>query len=130
MKVALAENSKTGVFYNGIVYAASGENVELELSSNIAPTDPTFKGYTASAGTFDGNTLTMLDEDVTVSEEFARTEITIKSVDINGIITSTTVYAETYTTADYTVPSAPYLDGYDFAGWKVNGKLCTVQYAI
>ncbi len=56
------------------------------------------------------------------------------SFDINDIATPTTVYAETYTSADYTVPNAPYLDGYDFKGWTVNDTLYTtadeVQTAV
>ena len=51
------------------------------------------------------------------------TAVVINSIDINGITASKTVYAETYTDADYKVPSAPYLDGYRFNGWTVNGTL-------
>lgn len=54
-----------------------------------------------------------------------KTEVIINSVDINGISTKKTVYAENYTDADYTVPSAPYMDGYNFTGWKVNDTLYT-----
>ena len=66
--------------------------------------------------------------------ELEKTEVIINSVDINGTATPTTVYAETFTAADYTVPSAPYLDGYDFKGWTVNDTLYTtadeVQTAV
>jgi hypothetical protein len=54
-----------------------------------------------------------------------KTEVIIDSVDINGIKMSKTVYAENFTSADYSVPSATYMDGYSFTGWKVNDILYT-----
>lgn len=54
-----------------------------------------------------------------------KTEVVINSVDINGITTKTTVYAETFTAEDFIVPAKPYLDGYTFKGWTVNGSLYT-----
>ena len=58
-----------------------------------------------------------------------KTEVIINSVDINGIKTSKTVYAENFTSTDYSVPSATYMDGYTFTGWKVNGTLYTAADA-
>lgn len=83
-------------------------------------------GVVAVTSNNDGTySFTMPDGDVTVSAEFEmiKTEVIINSVDINGISTPTTVYKETYTSADYTVPASPYLDGYTFSGWKVNDVL-------
>ena len=75
-----------------------------------------------------------LNRETIVIPMLEKTEVIINSVDINGNITKTTVFAETYTSADYTVPSAPYMDGYNFNGWKVNGTLYTtaddVQTAV
>ena len=75
-----------------------------------------------------------IEENAWVLPMLEKTAVVINSVDINGIKTPTTVYAETYADGDYTVPSAPYLDGYTFNGWKVNSTLCTtaedVQTAI
>ena len=48
------------------------------------------------------------------------TQITIDCVDINGITTSKTVYAETFTADEFIVPANPYLDGYTFRHWTVN----------
>ena len=60
-----------------------------------------------------------------------KTEVIINSVDINGITTSTPVYAETYTNEDYTVPQDIYLDGYTFIGWKVNnGETISTPEAV
>jgi hypothetical protein len=61
-----------GLLYNNVVdvlYAGSGDAVSLTLS-NTAPDAPDgyqYDGYTASAGTLSGSTLTMPDEDVTIS---------------------------------------------------------------
>ena len=75
-----------------------------------------------------------LSRETIVIPMLEKTEVIITSVDINGNSTKTTVFAETYTSADYTVPSAPYMDGYNFNGWKVNGTLYTtadnVQTAV
>ena len=58
----------TGIKYNDVYYAGSGDQVSLTLS-NTAPAAPAgyTYGYTASAGTLEGSTLTMPDEDVTIS---------------------------------------------------------------
>ena len=60
-----------------------------------------------------------------------KTEVIINTVDINGITTSTPVYAETYTNEDYTIPKDIYLDGYTFIGWKVNnGETISTPEAV
>ena len=51
--------------------------------------------------------------------------VTINCIDINNITTSSTVTAETFQSSDFIVPANPYLDGYTFSGWKVNGTLYT-----
>ena len=62
-----------GLLYNNnvvdVLYAGSGDAVSLTLS-NTAPDSPDgyqYDGYTTNAGTLSGSTLTMPDEDVTIS---------------------------------------------------------------
>ena len=59
----------TGIKGGDVLYAASGETVSLELANTAtgAPEGYQYGGYTASAGTLSGTTLTMPDENVTVS---------------------------------------------------------------
>lgn len=57
----------TGLAYNGKYYAAKDETVTL---GNTLPAGHDLTGYTASAGTIDGDTLTMPDSDVTVNVEY------------------------------------------------------------
>lgn len=66
-----------------------------------------------------------IEENSWVIPMLDKTEVSIITVDINGIRTSSTVYAETYSSSDYTLPSGVYLDGYNFTGWTVNDVLYT-----
>ena len=66
-----------GLLYNGTLYAGNEDEVSLTLSySGTVPTGYQYSGYTASnGGTVSGNatdgwTLTMPDEDVTISPDF------------------------------------------------------------
>ena len=60
----------SGIEYNGNLYAGSEDTVELSLNYTGTPAAGyTVKGYTASAGTLNGTTLTMPAEDVTVTAE-------------------------------------------------------------
>ena len=59
---------RVGIVYGGILYAGSGDQVSLTVSSTAFPPEPGYQyAFTASAGTVDGTTLTMPDQDVTVS---------------------------------------------------------------
>ena len=58
-----------GISYGGTNYAGGGESVSLTHGSK---TGYTFGGYTASAGTISGTTLTMPDADVTINAEWTR----------------------------------------------------------
>lgn len=62
-----------GLQYGDVIYAGNGDSVALTLGHDT-PTGYTFSGYTAGANTLDGTenpyTLTMPDEDVTVSAAF------------------------------------------------------------
>ena len=58
----------TGIKYNDVYYAGSGDEVSLTLSNSSAPAPEGYQyGYSASAGTLDGTTLTMPDGDVTIT---------------------------------------------------------------
>ena len=66
----------SGIKYGDVYYAGSGDNVGLTLSAERD--GYAFMGFTASAGTLtgsdtDGYSLTMPDEDVTVTAEFEKT---------------------------------------------------------
>lgn len=57
-----------GLVYGGILYAGLGDQVSLTVSSTASTPEPGYQyAFTASAGTVDGTTLTMPDEDVVVS---------------------------------------------------------------
>ena len=113
-----------------------GESVTI--TADPAPDGKVFKEWTGAdrliftSGSDKTATATfsMPDHDVSLSAvyEQIKTEVIIKTVDINGIKTSKTVYAETFTSADYSV-SAPYLDGYVFNGWNVNGETYPTENA-
>ena len=57
-----------GLLYNNILYAGSGDQLGLTLTTSAVCPQPGYQyGYTASAGTLSGTTLTMPDQDVTVN---------------------------------------------------------------
>ena len=118
--------SECGEVWDTVIY-----DVEKTSETPATYTNAGKKVYTASY-TYEGKEYTGTREVVIPMLE--KTAVTINSIDINGISTKTTVYAETYTDADYTVPDAPYMDGYNFKGWTVNGTLHTnaadVQSAV
>ena len=61
----------SGIEYNGNLYAGSGDTVALELNYTGTPAAGyTVKGYTASAGTLSGTTLTMPEDNVTINADF------------------------------------------------------------
>lgn len=63
-----------------------------------------------------------LSRETIILPKLELTEVIIRSYDINGFISETTVYAETYKKGDFTLPSPPaYVEGLEFAGWIVNG---------
>ncbi|MBQ9186486.1 MAG: choice-of-anchor J domain-containing protein [Prevotella sp.] len=67
----------TGIKYNDVYYAGSGEAVGLTLSHADAATGYSFDQYTASAGTLSGTTLTMPDADVTISATWTKNTKTL-----------------------------------------------------
>ena len=77
----------TGIKYNNVLYAGNGDAVSLTLNHSD-PTGYTFNGYTTTSGTLSGNanpyTLTMSDEDVTVSAAFELHPVSVTYLDENG----------------------------------------------
>ena len=66
---AYAGNS--GILYGNTFYAGSGDTVALELEYTGTPEAGYIQnGFTASAGTLSGTTLTMSEEDVTINADF------------------------------------------------------------
>ena len=83
-----AYEGNQGIKYGTTYYAGSGDVVRLTLS-NTAPAAPLgyrYDGYTASAGTISGSTLTMPDQDVTVSPALRSTHaaVPVTYVDADG----------------------------------------------
>lgn len=122
------------VIMNNVLLSGSNEETVLAEIGEYLPAGYSFgkleDEYSYRIFNADGEVVT---DPVTLRQP-VRTGVTIRSVDIDGDITSTKVYVETFTKGDYTVPASPYLDGYDFVGWTVNGKLYTnaddVQTAV
>ena len=83
----------SGIEYNGNLYAGSGDTVALELEYTGTPEAGYIQnGYTASAGTLSGSTLTMPAEDVTINANFdvestfdaSTGTLTLKGTVLNG----------------------------------------------
>ena len=131
-------------YLTGVYTLTLPENMEIATDADeeykvgsryFENTDLTFKaktGYGASNVKANGSeltadengvyTITMPEGSVTVTADIVKyTPVVINYVDINGITTPTTVYKEIYSNGEYTLPGTPYLDGYDFTGWTVNG---------
>ena len=101
--------------------------------------DPTYEaeGHLEYYFGSDGNYYIMEDGEYVVVEweelvipkkEYTMVEIDEK--DINGYITPLSVRVEDFSERDFEVPASPYLDGYDFAGWKVNGTLYSTSEEV
>lgn len=80
----------TGIKYNNVLYAGSGDAVSLTLSHADRP-GYTFSGYEASAGTLSGTTLTMPDDDVEITANYTATTATIE-MNAYGIMTYASEY--------------------------------------
>ena len=119
-------NSDHGTITVDKALADSGDSVSVTIVPHQGYKLKTFSVKDANDNevTVSDNKFIMPAGDVTVSAEYEMMPaVIIKSVDINGITFSQTVYTETYTDTDYTVQSVVYLDGYNFNGWKVNDTL-------
>ncbi len=96
------------------------------------PSEPQKENYTF-AGWYIGDSPydfgTPVTENITLTAHWY-TNVIIRCRDINNIVTSQTVYKETFTAGDFAVPSNPYIDGYTFQKWTVNGTDCTTAEAV
>ena len=109
--------------------ACNGEEVEIiAMLENYIPTDNSImvKSVTVNGqkianrnGHYKFNTAvtTAVTENITLTAKWYQ-NIIINETDINGITTPNIVNRETF--EEYSVPNAPYLDGYEFEGWTVN----------
>lgn len=115
----------SSVIMNNVLLSGNNEKTVLAEIGEYLPTGYSFgkleDEYSYRIFNADGEVVT---DPVTLKQP-VRTEVIIRSIDIDGDITSTKVYAETFTKTDYTVPASPYLDGYNFVGWTVNSRLLT-----
>lgn len=127
----------TGSWYYGAIYAqnVTPYTVIFDPANNDAVTTRTVTyGNTATApetaptkygydfvGWYNGDEAydftTPVTSNLTLTAHWEETQVSITYTDINGIDTVTRVGMLTGT---YTLPAAPYLDGYDFDGWTVN----------
>lgn len=71
----------TGIKYNDVYYAGSGESVSLALSHADAAAGYSFNEYTATAGTLSGTTLTMPDANVTINATWTENTTTLTDGD-------------------------------------------------
>jgi uncharacterized repeat protein (TIGR02543 family) len=115
----------SSVIMNNVLLSGSDEETVLAEIGEYLPTGYSFgkleDEYSYRIFNADGEVVT---DPVTLKQP-VRTEVIIRAIDIDGDITSTKVYAETFKKTDYTVPASPYLDGYNFIGWTVNSRLLT-----
>lgn len=90
------------------------------------PETPVKDGYTFVGWYNDGNEPfdfnTTVTEDITLTAKWYK-NIVISETNINGITTPNIINRETF--IEYSVQNAPYLDGYEFEGWKVNDTFYT-----
>lgn len=107
--------------------ASHVETETAAVSSEVlTPASYTSKGWTRYTATFNNSSFTSQTKDVQDIPMLVGTEVVIEVSDINGIRTSSTVYAETFST--FNLPEK-YMDGYNFIGWTVNGTLYTSKSA-
>ena len=77
-----------GIKFDGTYYAGNGDEVSLTLS-HTNKDGYTFKNYTATGGTLNGNTLTMPDADVTIGAQWERNAFELAdNADNSGVIST------------------------------------------
>ena len=77
-----------GIKFGGTYYAGNGDEVSLTLS-HTTKDGYTFKNYTATGGTLNGNTLTMPDADVTIGAQWERNAFELAdNTDNSGVIST------------------------------------------
>ncbi len=89
-------------------------------SAVLKPASYTAMGWTRYTASFSNSSFRTQTKDVQDIPMLAGTEVVIEVSDINGIKTSSTVIAESF--SGFNLPNT-YLDGYEFKGWTINGTL-------
>ncbi|MEE3402995.1 MAG: InlB B-repeat-containing protein, partial [Acutalibacteraceae bacterium] len=136
----------TNKWYYGAIYAqnVTPYTVTFDPANNDAVTTQTVTyGNTATApetapakygydfmGWYNGDEaydFTPVTGDLTLTAHWREKQVSVTYTDINGINTVSFVGMVTGT---YTLPSTPYLDGYDFDGWTVNSNPYTNKDAV
>lgn len=103
--------------------AVTTQTVTYGNTATAPKTAPTKYGYDF-VGWYNGDEAydfdTLVTSDLTLTAHWQETQVSITYTDINGFDTVTRVGMVSFSTATYTLPATPYLDGYDFDGWTVN----------
>ena len=108
--------NNSGLKYGNTCYACNGDNVALTLSHTTVPAGYSFSNYAVSAGSLSGTTLTMPNQDVTVSAPYTLNTYTITYNLAGGSVaganpTTFSVESETFTLIN------PTRTGFIFSGW-------------
>jgi uncharacterized repeat protein (TIGR02543 family) len=108
--------NNSGLKYGNTCYACNGDNVALTLSHTTVPAGYSFSNYAVSAGSLSGTTLTMPNQDVTVSAPYTLNTYTITYNLAGGSVaganpTTFSVESETFTLIN------PTRTNYIFSGW-------------
>ena len=123
----------TGILYGGVLYAGNGDAVSLTLTHQDPPEGYTFNSYIPSAGTLNGTTLTMPDEDVIISAPWAPIGYAITYNLEGGNLPTGQSNPESYTIESNDIELVnPIKSGYNFVGWTgtgLNGPTQTVIIA-
>ena len=129
---------KAELHCNVTFYSDNGSSIDPQtvISGNTAvqPEPPTRTNYTF-LGWYNGDTQydfnTPVTADITLTAHWQENTVPINYTDINGITTKLTdAGIETFEGTSLELPATPYLDGYDFTGWKVNDMDHTTADAV
>ena len=104
-----------GLKYGDVLYAGNGDAVSLTLSHTTVPAGYSFSNYTVSAGTLEGTTLTMPNQDVTISAPYPPTYTITYNLN-GGTVATANPTSYNIETATFTLTN-PTRTGYTFTGW-------------
>ena len=112
----------TGIKYNNVLYAGNGDAVNLTLNHSEAPTGYTFTSYTASAGTLNGTTLTMPNENVIISATMTPNSYTVQFNGNGNTGGSMSDQPFTYDVAQNLTANAFTRTGFAFTEWNTQAN--------
>ena len=112
----------TGIKYNNVLYAGNGDAVSLTLNHSEAPTGYTFTGYTANAGTLNGTTLTMPNENVIISATMTPNSYTVHFDGNGNTGGSMSDQTFTYGVAQNLTANAFTRTGFAFTEWNTQAN--------